>query len=160
MNFSATSLDKELMELSDAYQLKASESGINLVLENEEEMPVIMLDTGQLRRVFTNLLNNAIKFSKGKGTIPLSAHETSEAVVVRVKDEGVGIKQDELSYIFDSFHRGKDTEKREGFGLGLASAKVIVEGHGGRILVKSEPGKGSIFTVVLPKARDWEEESK
>lgn len=160
LNFSATSLDKELMELSDAYQLKASESGINLVLENEEELPVIMLDTGQLRRVFTNLLDNAIKFSKGKGTITLSAHETSEAVVVRVKDEGVGIDQDELPYIFDSFHRGRDTEKREGFGLGLASAKVIVEGHGGRILVKSEPGKGSIFTVVLPKARHWEEAPK
>jgi two-component system, OmpR family, phosphate regulon sensor histidine kinase PhoR len=152
LNLSAISLDKELMELSDVYQLKASESGINLVLENEEALPIIIADTGQLRRVFTNLLDNAIKFSKGKGTITISAHETSEAVIVQVKDEGVGIEQDELPYIFDSFHRGRDTEKKEGFGLGLASAKVIVEGHGGRILVKSEPGKGSAFTVVLPKA--------
>ena len=159
-NLSATSLDKELMELSDFYQLKASESGINLVLENEEALPIIMADTGQLRRVFTNLLDNAIKFSKEKGTITISTHETAEEVVVEVKDDGRGIEQDELPYMFDSFRRGRGTEKKEGFGLGLAAVKAIVEGHGGHAFVKSEPGKGSVFTVVLPKARNWEEGPK
>jgi len=151
LNFSATSLDKELMELSDSYQLKASQSGLSLELENEEELPVIMADTSQLRRVFTNLLENAIKFSKGKGTITISTHETAEEVVVKVKDEGVGIEQDELPYIFDSFRRGRDAEEKEGFGLGLAAVKAIVEGHGGRVIVKSERGKGTVFTVILPK---------
>ena len=160
LNFSATSLDKELMELSDSYELKASESGMTLVLENDEELPIIMLDTSQLRRVFTNLLDNAIKFSNGKGTITITTHETAEEVVVKVKDEGMGIERDELPYIFDSFRRGRDAEKKEGFGLGLAAVKAIVEGHGGRVVVESEPGKGSVFTVVLPKARHWEEESK
>jgi len=150
-NFSATSLDKELMELSDSYLLRASESGLSLELKNEEELPVIMADTSQLRRVFTNLLDNAIKFSKGKGTITISTHETAEEVVIKVKDEGMGIEQDELPYIFDSFRRGRDAEKKEGFGLGLAAVKAIVEGHGGRVVVKSEPGKGSVFTVALPK---------
>lgn len=150
-NFSATSLDKELMELSDSYQLRASESGLSLELTNEEELPVIMADTSQLRRVFTNLLDNAIKFSKGKGTITISTHETAEEVVVKVKDEGMGIERDELPYIFDSFRRGRDAEKKEGFGLGLAAVKAIVEGHGGRVVVKSAPGKGSVFTVALPK---------
>jgi len=159
-NFSATSLDKELMELSDSYQLKASESGLNLELENEDELPVIMADTSQLRRVFTNLLDNAIKFSKGKGTITISTSETAEEVVVKVKDEGIGIEQDELPYIFDSFRRGRDADKKEGFGLGLAAVKAIVGGHGGRALVESEPGKGSVFTVVLPRARNWEEAPK
>jgi PAS domain S-box-containing protein len=156
-NFSATSLDKELMELADSYQLKASASGLELVLENDEQLPVIMADTGQLRRVFTNLLDNAVKFSKGKGAITLSTHETAEEVVIKVKDEGMGIEEDEIPYIFDTFRRGKDAEKKEGFGLGLAAAKAIVEGHGGRVLVESEAGKGSVFTVVLPKAMDWEE---
>lgn len=159
-NFSATSLDKELMELSDSYQLKASESGLNLVFENEEELPIIMADTGQLRRVFTNLLENAIKFSKEKGTITISTHETAEEVVVEVKDDGMGIEKDELPYIFDTFRRGRDTEKKEGFGLGLAAVKAIVEGHGGHAFVKSEPGKGSVFTVVLLKAKNWEEDPK
>ena len=122
---------KELMELSDSYQLKASESGLNLVFENEEELPIIMADTGQLRRVFTNLLDNAIKFSKEKGTIIISTHETAEEVVVEVKDDGMGIEKDELPYVFDTFRRGRDTEKKEGFGLGLAAVKAIVEGPWG-----------------------------
>jgi two-component system phosphate regulon sensor histidine kinase PhoR len=151
LNFSATSLDKELMELSDSYQLKASQSGLKLKLMNEEELPVIEADATQLRRVFTNLLDNAIKFSKGKGTITISTHENIGEIFVKVADEGIGIERDEVPYIFDSFHRGKDADKKEGFGLGLAAVKAIVQGHGGRVLVESEPGKGSVFTVILPK---------
>ncbi len=151
LNFSAISLDKELMELSDSYRLKASQSGLDLELKDEEELPVIEADANQLRRVFTNLLDNGIKFSKGKGTITISAHETAEEVIVKIKDEGIGIERDEVPYIFDTFHRGKGAEKREGFGLGLAAVKTIVEGHEGRILVESESGKGSVFTVILPK---------
>lgn len=159
LNLSATSLDKELIELADSYQLKASQSGLRLELNNEEELPVITGDTAKLRRVFTNLLDNAIKFSKEHGTITLSTHKTADEVIVRVEDEGIGIDPAELPYVFDSFHRGKGVEKREGFGLGLASVKAIVEGHGGRILVKSELGKGSVFSVILPRegSRDREQ---
>jgi len=153
LNLSATSLDKELMELSDAYQLKASQSGLRLELKNEEELPVIICDSNKMLRVFSNLLDNAIKFSKDKGTITISTHATPDEVIVEVKDEGIGIDPDELPYVFDSFHRGRGAEQKEGFGLGLASVKAIVEGHGGRITVESEPGKGSVFSVILPKTR-------
>jgi signal transduction histidine kinase len=129
-------------------------------LQNEEEPTIIQADASYLRRVFTNLMDNALKFSKGNGTITISIHETAEEVFVKVKDEGIGIERDEVPYIFDSFHRGKSAEKKEGFGLGLATVKSIVEGHGGRVFVESEPGKGSVFTVVLQKGRDWEEEPK
>lgn len=152
LNFTAMSLDKEMMELFDAYQLKASEAGLRLELQNEKELPVIMGDNSHLRRVFTNLLDNAIKFSKDKGTITLSFQETTGEVMIRVEDEGIGISQEELPLIFDSFHRGKETEIKEGFGLGLASVKAIVEGHGGHVTAESEPGKGSVFTVILPKS--------
>jgi two-component system phosphate regulon sensor histidine kinase PhoR len=151
LNLSATSLDKELMELHDAYQLKASQSGLRLELKNEEELPVIICDSNKMLRVFSNLLDNAIKFSKDKGTITVSTHATPGEVIVEVKDEGIGIDPDELPYVFDSFHRGRGVEQKEGFGLGLASVKAIVEGHGGRISVESEPGKGSVFSVILPK---------
>ncbi|MDZ7698489.1 MAG: PAS domain-containing sensor histidine kinase [Deltaproteobacteria bacterium] len=151
LNLTTLSLDKELMEIADAYQLKASNAGLKLELENEDALPVILGDTTQLRRVFTNLLDNAIKFSEKKGTISVSTHESADEIAVKVADEGIGIASDEIPYIFDSFHRAKGTEKKEGFGLGLASVKAIVEGHGGRVLVESEPGKGSIFTVMLPK---------
>ncbi|MFO7987591.1 MAG: PAS domain-containing sensor histidine kinase [Desulfatiglandaceae bacterium] len=151
LNLTATSLDKELMEITDSYQLEAAKSGLDLTFESEQELPVIMGDTRQLRRVFANLLDNAIKFSRGKGTITISTHETKKEIMVKVKDQGIGIPSDDLPYIFDSFHRGNTSTSKEGFGLGLASVKAIVEGHGGRIRVQSQPGKGSVFTVILPK---------
>ncbi|MFZ0448243.1 MAG: PAS domain-containing sensor histidine kinase [Desulfatiglandaceae bacterium] len=157
LEFSAISLDKELMELLDAYQVKAKQAGINLELENEEELPIIEADANRLRRVFTNLLDNALKFSKNEGVITISTHETDKQVVVNVKDEGVGIDSKDLPYIFESFNRGRGAEKKEGFGLGLATVKAIVEAHGGRVLVKSELGKGSVFKVILPKERPAQE---
>jgi len=66
---------------------------------------------------------------------------------------GIGIDPQDLPYIFESFNRGKGAEKKEGFGLGLATVKAIVEAHGGRVLVKSELGKGSVFKIILPKER-------
>ena len=153
LEFSATSIDKELMELFDAYQVKAKEAGNHLELENEEELPIIEADANRLRRVFTNLLDNALKFSKNKGAITISTHETDKEIVIKVKDEGIGIDSKDLPYIFESFNRGKGSETKEGFGLGLATVKAIVEAHGGRVLVKSELGKGSVFEVILPKEK-------
>ena len=153
LEFSATSLDKELMELFDAYQVMAKQAGINLKLENEEELPIIEADANRLRRVFTNLLDNALKFSNSEGTITISTDQTEKDIVVRVKDEGIGIDPEDLPYIFESFNRGKGAEKKEGFGLGLATVKAIVEAHGGQALVKSELGKGSVFKIILPKER-------
>jgi len=151
LNFTPTSVDKELMELCDAYEVKASQSKIRLELKNQEELSIINADSLQLRRVFSNLLENAIKFTDKTGTITLSTHETDQAILVEVKDEGIGIDTDELPYIFDPFHRGKIGGKTEGFGIGLAAVKTIVEGHGGEVRVTSKPGKGAVFTVILPK---------
>ena len=153
LEFSATSIDKELMELFDAYQEKAREAGIDLALENEEELSIIEADANRLRRVFANLLDNALKFSKNEGAITISTHETDKEIVVKVKDEGIGIDPDDLPYIFESFNRGKGSETKEGFGLGLATVKAIVEAHGGSVRVESELGKGSVFEVILPKER-------
>lgn len=149
-NFSATSLDKELMELCDAYEVKVSQAGIKLELQNQEELSIIEADSSQLRRAFSNLLDNAIKFFDKNGTITITTHETDKKIIIKVKDEGVGIDPDELPYIFDPFHRGNFGGKIEGFGLGLAAVKAIIEGHGGLVRVDSNPGKGSVFTVMLP----------
>lgn len=153
LEFSPTSLDKELMELFDTYQIKAKQAGINLKLENDEELPIIEADANRLRRIFTNLLDNAMKFSKIDNTVTLSTDQTEKDIIVEVKDEGIGIDPEDLPFIFDTFNRGKDAEGREGFGLGLATVKAIVEAHGGRVLVKSALGKGSEFKIILPKER-------
>ena len=150
LNFSTISLDMELMELCEAYQPKVADQGLTLELENEAALPPITADGTQLRRVFTNLFDNAIKFSQRGGRIVLSTMSDEKEIRISVKDHGAGIAAEELPHIFDAFHRGKVGPKVEGFGLGLAAVKAIVEAHGGRVVVESETGKGSTFTVVLP----------
>ncbi|MBW1903262.1 MAG: ATP-binding protein [Deltaproteobacteria bacterium] len=141
------------MELYDAYQTKAARSHINLEFQTGEALSVIEGDAKRLRRVFTNILDNAFKFSKENTKITLISEENKQASIVKIKDQGCGIDPRDLPYIFDAFHRGRDAKRYEGSGVGLAAAKTIVEAHGGRINVESELGKGSVFTVVLPKTR-------
>jgi len=158
LNFQTTSLDKELMEIFEIYQPTVAETAIGLELQNDTVLPVIEADPQRLRRVFTNLLDNALKFSTKGGTITISTEETAEEIIVAIKDHGVGIDPEDLPYIFDMFHRGK-AGKTEGSGVGLAVVKAIVEAHGGRVLVKSRPGKGSTFKVILPKSERPENEA-
>jgi two-component system phosphate regulon sensor histidine kinase PhoR len=150
LNFTTISLDKELMELCEAYQPKIADHGLTLELENETALAPIEADATQLRRVFTNLLDNAVKFSQGGGRIVVAATGDEKEIRLSVRDQGAGIPSEELPHIFDAFHRGKIGAKVEGFGLGLAAVKAIVEAHGGRVLAESELRKGSTFTVVLP----------
>jgi PAS domain S-box-containing protein len=158
LDFGPTSLDRELMELFEAYQVKAKQSGIHLEFQTDEALPVISADAQRLRRVFANLLDNAFKFSKREGKVALTTHETENDVIVRIEDQGRGIDPGDLPHIFDAFHRGKGTKKYEGSGVGLAAVKTIVEGHGGRIRVESKLEKGSVFTIVLQKSLDQEDE--
>ena len=154
LSLNAISLDKELMELCELYQPKISGIGLKLKLENEDALPPVMGDTRQLRRVFTNLFDNAIKFSKEGGKIVVSTANAGNDVLVKVTDQGAGISSADLPYIFDAFHMGRVGAKVEGFGLGLAAVKAIVEAHGGKVMVESKPNKGTAFTVVLPKHAD------
>jgi len=151
LNFRAVSLDKELLELYETYQIRAASKGLTMELVIEDPLPIIKADVNRLRRVFTNLLDNALKYSKEEGRVQIASHETEEEVIVKVSDEGIGIDPRELPYIFDLFHRGLDEDKKGGYGIGLATVKAIVEGHGGRVHVASELGKGSVFSVFLPK---------
>jgi two-component system, OmpR family, phosphate regulon sensor histidine kinase PhoR len=152
LNLSSTSLDKELYELFDLYQHRASEKGLRLELRSDEPLPIIEADSHRLRRALSNLLDNAIKFSQSGGTITLLTREREGEVVVEIRDQGVGIDSEDIYHVFDAFHRGKEPGTQEqGFGLGLAGVKAIIEGHGGRVQVRSEPGKGSTFFVFLPK---------
>ena len=152
LNVSAISLDKELIELCEAYEPKIARAGLALKLENEISLPPIDADARQMRRVFTNILDNAVKFSPKGGSIMVTTGNAESDVFVRIRDQGVGIASEELPYIFDAFHRSGTRTKTEGFGLGLAAVKAIVEAHGGKVLVESELGKGSTFTVLLPRS--------
>jgi signal transduction histidine kinase len=96
-----------------------------------------------------NLINNAIRYNKENGSIHLSDHyETGQAYILEIKDTGIGIRQEELSLIFNRFKSGKD--KSEGFGLGLSIVKTIISFLGFEIKVTSEYGKGSVFAIIIP----------
>ncbi|MDY0039614.1 MAG: PAS domain-containing sensor histidine kinase, partial [Desulforhabdus sp.] len=158
LTFDATFLDKELYELFNTYEPKAAAIGIKLTFESAASLPVIEADANRLRRVFANLLDNALKFSPKSTTVAISIEESEKEVMVKVKDEGRGIDPKDLPYIYDIFHKGTGAGKKEGYGVGLAIVKTIIEGHGGRVMVTSELGKGSVFTVFLPKIRKLGEE--
>jgi two-component system phosphate regulon sensor histidine kinase PhoR len=155
LEFQSTSLDKELMELFEAYQSRAMEAGISLELHNETILPVIEADPNRLRRAFTNILDNAFKYSKSGGSIQILPEIDRDEIMIHIKDQGPGISAQDLPHIFEAFYRGRQTTEKEGTGLGLASVKSIVEAHGGRVSVESTPGKGALFTVTLPKSERW-----
>lgn len=118
----------------------------------DDSLPALWLDLNQTKRVFFNLISNAVKYSPSGGTVTVKASVYADSVQVDVTDQGIGMSQETLSHLFEKFFREKSeaTKGIKGTGLGLTIAKKIVEAHGGTISVKSEVDKGSTFTVILP----------
>ena len=118
-------------------------------------LPAVYGDSGRIRQVLANLVQNAIKYSPNGGLVEVSARQIGEAVEISVKDEGIGVPVDELDRIFQRFYRGSgEARTARGTGLGLNISQQIVEAHGGRIWVTSVPGAGSTFLFTLPLARE------
>lgn len=120
------------------------------------EGPVMLpIDSGRIRQLLLNLVTNAIKYTPPGGAVSVDLTDDGEVVKVRVKDTGIGIAAGDLPHVFDRFWRADlaraRTEERPGFGLGLAISRWIAEAHGGKIEVNSRPGRGSTFTVTLPR---------
>ena len=126
----------------------------------------IEIDTDKMTQVIDNILNNAIKYSPDGGKITVSMKTTDNQMILSISDQGLGIPKEDLPKIFDRFYRVDKARSRAqgGTGLGLAIAKEIVKQHNGFIWAKSEYGKGSTFTIVLPYDKDavkeeiWEDE--
>ena len=116
------------------------------------EIPILRLDKEQMVRVFLNLVNNAVKYSPNGGSIKVEGYIKEKNVCVDVSDNGIGMSQETLSHLFEKFFRANSEEVKEikGTGLGLVIIKGIVEAHGGCIVVKSQAGEGSTFSVILP----------
>jgi signal transduction histidine kinase len=120
------------------------------------ETLLIMGEPSRLNSVMSNLLSNAIKFIGEGGRIHVDVSWDDDEICVSVKDNGPGIPDDEIGRVFDHLFRGRITVEDphnpiDGTGLGLALAKTVIEQHGGRIWVESEPGKGSNFSFTLPR---------
>jgi signal transduction histidine kinase len=140
-----------LRECRQTLGLIANQKGLLLKFEVPDHLKPVLGDHARLVQVFTNLISNAIKYTP-KGSVSVQAEEKDFAVMVRVRDTGVGLSAEEQARLFDKFYRtrsGVDSGET-GNGLGLAIVRGLVEAHGGTIRVESEPGRGSVFTVTLP----------
>jgi two-component system, OmpR family, phosphate regulon sensor histidine kinase PhoR len=124
-------------------------------LDLPPDLPVLWGEAASISDALLNLLTNASKYGGHPATIALSVRATERDVRISVQDNGLGIPVREHKRIFQKFYRGDDrlSREKEGSGLGLAIAKHVVKAHGGRIELRSAPGKGSVFTIVLPLPR-------
>jgi signal transduction histidine kinase len=134
---------------------RAHTHGIALKLRVDPKLGQIHADERKFKQIVLNLLSNAVKFTPDGGRVDVNARMNGEAVEIAVKDTGVGIAPKDQEAVFEEFRQvGRDyTTKQEGTGLGLALTRRFVELHGGKLSLKSAPGKGSTFTFTLPLNR-------
>ena len=155
-------LDMEPQDLAAVVQtaIEASrplldDAGLELRVHLPETPLVVEADRTRLAQVLSNLLNNAAKFTDPGGQVTLEAHEAADAVVVRVRDTGIGIPRHLLAHVFEMFAQVGDsrTRNQQGLGIGLTLVRRLVELHGGRAWAESEgEGRGSTFVIRLPRA--------
>ena len=132
---------------------KAKNNVLNLKIE--DALPLILSDQEKCRMVFTNLIENSIKYSKGRGTVDISARQKGDYIEVSVADDGVGIPRAQQKNIFQKFFRSDNAMKHEtvGTGLGLFIVKAIIDTNKGQIWFTSEENKGTTFYFKIPIAK-------
>jgi signal transduction histidine kinase len=141
-----TNLNDEIRQLLSFFQPKAKESKIEIVDYLAGDLPSVLLDRESFRGAFLNLVINAQQAMPNGGQLVVRTSPTADGVSIHLIDTGNGIALDTMEHIFDAFY----STKRGGSGLGLPTARKIVEAHGGQIRVQSEIGRGTQFTIHLP----------
>jgi signal transduction histidine kinase len=137
----------------DVYrQARVTANGVNIQLGHEDQA-VVQGDADRLKQLLLNLVTNALKHTPSNGFVTLSLYREPEWVRITVADTGKGITPTALPHIFERFYRGENNDQK-GVGLGLSIAQWIAQAHGGQITVTSEVGKGSVFTLWLPRSVD------
>jgi heavy metal sensor kinase len=133
----------------------ADERRVQITTSVDESLLIMGIETG-LMEAFLNIIENSVRYNREGGTVTVSAVKQDKRAVITVTDTGAGIKGGDEERIFERFYRADSVRDIEGTGLGLSIVKSVINAHGGEISVRSEPGKGSCFTVILPiiKAQD------
>jgi signal transduction histidine kinase len=138
-----------VQEAMDLYADLAEEKGIALGARVNDAIEVVA-DRTRLRQALANLLDNATKYTGSGGRVDVTAEVDAGEVIVAVRDTGIGIDADALPHVFERLYRADASRTERGLGLGLSLVKAIAESHRGRVTVESAPGRGSVFSIVLP----------
>ncbi len=154
LEFRPVSVREVIQPCLDTTRIKADAKQLSLEADYGPDLPLVTGDLRSLQEILQNLLDNAVQYSTSGGHIAVTAVAQGEEIVLSVTDNGVGIPKAEQERIFERFYRVDPARSRElgGTGLGLSIAKHLAEAHGGRIQVESELGRGSTFSVFLPRA--------
>jgi two-component system sensor histidine kinase ResE len=142
-----------LNAITEKFSPMANKAGVTISVNAPANLPVLLADGDRLAQVFTNLVDNALKFTSAGGTIKVQAEMAQGEMQVSVSDTGRGIPASDLPHVFDRFYQvdiSRSRGKKHGAGLGLAIVLEIVQAHGGRISVRSQEGQGTNFVVNLP----------
>ena len=139
-----------LAEVKELYEYVAEEKKLRVIVEGPKPCEAVV-DPVRMRRVFANLLDNAIKYTAEGGTISIKAAPNINQDVIMFQDTGMGIPIEEQSRIWERLFRGDKSRSQRGLGLGLSFVKAIVQAHGGSVEVISQPDHGSTFNVYLPR---------
>ena len=146
---SQTDISALWAQVIEVYQYVAEEKKI-FVMKDFTEPCEAWIDPTRMRQVFANLLDNAIKYTPENGQVTVQTRKQGAEVIVRVRDTGMGIPAGEQEKIWDRLYRGDKSRSQRGLGLGLSLVRAIVQAHGGRAEVKSQPGQGTEFTITIP----------
>jgi signal transduction histidine kinase len=151
-HFESLELGAFLQGLIADFQDRVAEIGYDIELNRPPEEMVVRADREALSRAVWNLLDNAVKYSPEYRTVWVEVERNEDRISIAVSDRGLGIPVQEQREIFEKFVRGAESKalRIKGTGIGLAMVRHIMQAHGGEILLASEPGRGSRFTMVLP----------
>jgi two-component system sensor histidine kinase BaeS len=151
MEYQQLKISEWLPKVLRSWQEAAKDKHLTWQTDIPADLPEIFADPNRLASVVENLVSNAIKYTTPGGTVSVSALVEGEELLIRVKDNGSGIAPEEQQKVFEPFYRGNQGRRfKQGMGLGLSIARDLIEAHGGRISLESEPGEGSLFTIHLP----------
>jgi K+-sensing histidine kinase KdpD len=149
MRFSVADL---LYESRDVMMSKAQETNVQIRVDVPNDMPLMEADRDKIKQVLLNLLSNGIKYNRPNGSVLINGNFTLNEVSIIIQDTGIGIPEESIAHLFEKFYRVREHEgKATGTGLGLSICKQIIQGHNGRIEVKSKMGVGTSFAIHLPR---------
>lgn len=156
ISYSEIEVNVFMKGISDMFQSLAEVRGIDLSFIGLQDNLSFIGDESKIRRALNNLLSNAFKFTDDNGKIELSVNKTQNGILIKLKDSGLGIHEEDQPFVFDRFYQGKGNSYRseEGMGIGLALVKELISLHEGKVSLESRLGEGTVFSLFLPYNHD------